>query len=127
MQVLKKLALSVLMVGLSANVFAVEVTAATAEKIAAAAAGTIEKIQEAVNLADQKGNKEEIVKLINDARQLQKEFRYEITERQRQKSNDRLRIARDSFESGDIATAETKLKEALAGFTEMKATYDSNH
>ncbi len=124
MQVLKKLALSVLMVGLSANVFAVEETAA---KVAAAAAGTIEKIQEAVNLADQKGNKEEIVKLINDARQLQKEFRYEITERQRQKSNDKLRIARDGFESGDIATAETKLKEALAGFTEMKATYDSNH
>ncbi len=124
MQVLKKLARSVLMVGLSANVFAIEETAA---KVVAAAAGTIEKIQEAVNLADQKGNKEEIVKLINDARQLQKEFRYEITERQRQKSNDRLRIARDSFESGDIATAETKLKEALAGFTEMKATYDSNH
>ena len=124
MQVLKKLALSVLMLGLCANVFAVEETSA---KVAAAATGTIEKIQEAVNLSDQKGNKEEIVKLINDARQLQKEFRYEITERQRQKSNDRLRIARDSFESGDLATAETKLKEALAGFTEMKATYDANH
>lgn len=95
--------------------------------VTAAAENTISKIEEAVSLAEKGADKKEIIKTINDARQIQKEFRYEITERQRQKSNDKLRIARDSFENGEIQPAEAKLREALAGYKEMKEIYDANH
>jgi hypothetical protein len=45
----------------------------------------------------------------------------------RQKANDKLRVSREAFESGDTKAAEEKLKEALANFVEMKAIYDANH
>ncbi|PPD40756.1 MAG: hypothetical protein CTY16_17005 [Methylobacter sp.] len=95
--------------------------------VTSAAEGTIAKIEEAVSLVEKGADKKDIVKTINDARQLQKEFRYEITERQRQKANDKLRIARDSFENGELQPAEAKLREALAGYKEMKEIYDKNH
>lgn len=96
-------------------------------QVRAAAEGTVAKIEESVNLAEKGADKSEIVKAINDARQLQKEFRYELTERQRQKANDKLRIAREAFESGDKQTAETTLKAALAIYQEMLKTYNANH
>jgi hypothetical protein len=128
MQVLKKIAVSLLMAISMTAISSAAFAEATGEsKVTAAAENTIAKIQEAVGLVEKAGNKDDIVKTINDARQIQKEFRYEITERQRQKANDKLRIARDAFESGDKAAGEAKLREALVGFTEMKATYDANH
>jgi large subunit ribosomal protein L7/L12 len=68
-----------------------------------------------------------VSKAIGDARQAQKEFRFEGTERQRQKANDKLRAAREAFEAGDTATGDAGLAEALQSFTEMKATYDLTH
>jgi hypothetical protein len=124
MQVLKKIVISLIMAAASTAVFAAPEGAA---QVRAAAEGTIAKIEEAVSLAEKGAGKEEIIKAINDARQLQKEFRYELTERQRQKSNDKLRIAREAFEKGDLQPAEAKLREALAGYVEMKAAYDAAH
>lgn len=124
MQFVKKVVISALLATVSLTAFA----EATGEaKVREAAEGTIVKIQEAVSLAEQNKDVAEINQAINAARQLQKEFRYEITERQRQKSNDKLRMARDEFESGDKAKALETLKAALAGYSEMKATYDANH
>jgi len=96
-------------------------------KVREAAEGSIAKIVEAVSLVEKGADKKEIIKAINDARQLQKEFRYELTERQRQKANDKLRVARDGFENGELQPAEAKLREALANFIEMKQMYDANH
>ncbi|MDP2902591.1 MAG: hypothetical protein Q8N96_05735 [Methylovulum sp.] len=124
MQVLKKIVISLMFAAISSAVFAAPEGEA---KVTAAAEGTIIKIEEAVSLVEKGGSKEDIVKAINDARQLQKEFRYELTERQRQKANDKLRIARDAFEKGELQPAESKLREALAGFIEMKAAYDAAH
>ncbi|ASF47124.1 hypothetical protein [Methylovulum psychrotolerans] len=118
------MAMAATMVLASSPIFA-EATGEASVK--AAAEGTIAKIEEAVGLAEKGADKKDIVKAINDARQLQKEFRYELTERQRQKSNDKLRIARDTFEEGDKTAAEAKLREALTGYKEMKETYDANH
>jgi len=124
MQVLKKIVISLIFAAISSAVFAAPAGEA---QVTAAAEGTIAKIEEAVSLVEKGGNKEDIVKAINDARQLQKEFRYELTERQRQKANDKLRIAREAFEKGELQPAEAKLREALAGFLEMKAAYDAAH
>ena len=81
----------------------------------------------AAQAASKNGDLSGVTKAINDARQAQKEFRYEGTERQRQKANDKLRAARESFEAGDTATGDKTLAEALKSFTEMKAQYDASH
>jgi hypothetical protein len=128
MKAFKKIVISLAMASAMAVVSVPAFAEATGEAIVRAAAETsIAKIEEAVSLADKGADKAEIVKAINDARQLQKEFRYEITERQRQKANDKLRVSRDAFESGDTANAKAKLAEALVTFKEMKQLYDANH
>lgn len=125
MYALKKLVIALALAGLSSAVLAAPAGEA---QVKAAAEGAIAKIEEAVSLVSKDAsNKEGIVNAINDARQLQKEFRYEGTERMRQKANDKLRISREAFESGDSKAGEEKLKEALANFVEMKAIYDANH
>ena len=123
MQLVKKIILSAVM----ATVSLTAVAEATGEaKVREAAEGTIVKIEEAVKLAEEGRDSAEISLAINAARQLQKEFRYEGTERQRQKANDQLRIARDGFAT-DKVVALAKLKEALASFVDMKKIYDASH
>ena len=61
------------------------------------------------------------------AAQASKEFRFEVTERQRQKATDVLKTARKSIEAGDIPAGEAGLETALKSFTEMKAKYDLTH
>ena len=61
------------------------------------------------------------------AAQASKEFRFEITERQRQKATDVLKAARKSVDAGDATTAEAGLADALKSFSEMKAKYDLTH
>ena len=66
-------------------------------------------------------------KTILEASQASKEFRFEITERQRQKATDVLKAARKSVDAGDATTAEAGLATALHSFSEMKAKYDLTH
>ncbi|MDD2722958.1 MAG: hypothetical protein PHH59_02920 [Methylovulum sp.] len=128
MKQLKQTVISIAMAATLAMASSPIFAEATGEaKVREAAEGAIAKIEEAVSLVEKGADKNEIIKSINDARQLQKEFRYELTERQRQKANDKLRVARDGFENGEIQPAEAKLREALAGFKEMKEFYDANH
>ncbi|MFA5985240.1 MAG: hypothetical protein WC782_14590 [Methylococcaceae bacterium] len=96
-------------------------------EVRAAAEGTVAKIQEALSLSEKGVDKEEVNKVINDARQLQKEFRYERTERQRQKAGNLLRVARDEIEKGDKVAGETALKTSLASFQEMLKVYLAAH
>lgn len=130
MKVFKKIAVSVVM---AMSMAAISSTAFAAEKkdpnaiVREAAEGTIAKIEEAISLIEKGGDKETISNTILEARQLQKEFRYEITERLRQRANDKLRVAREAVESGDNKSAEETLKASLAQFKEMKVTYDAAH
>ncbi len=97
------------------------------DKVTAAAENTLVKIEEALSLVEKGADKEAIAKAINEARQMQKDWRYEVTERQREKENNKLRIARDAFLKGEFQPAEATLREALAGFQEMKRLYDLKH
>jgi large subunit ribosomal protein L7/L12 len=130
MKVFKKIAVSLVM---ALSMAAISSTAFAAEEkdknavVREAAEGTITKIEEAISLIDKNGDKAEIIKVIGDARQLQKEFRYELTERLRQKANDKLKAARESVENGDNQAAEETLKATLVTFKEMKTIYDAAH
>ena len=95
-------------------------------EVKAAIENTLSSI-DAAQAASKAGDLSGVTKSINEARQAQKEFRFEGTERQRQKANDKLRAAREAFEAGDTATGEAGLAEALKSFTEMKAQYDVTH
>ena len=127
MQVLKKVLVSLVMV---ASMVVVSSSAFAEPKGEAAVKDAIENTlsgitaaQAAVKGGDLSGASQDILK----AAQASKEFRFEITERQRQKATDVLKAARKSIEAGDIAAGEAGLDSAFKSFTEMKAKYDLTH
>lgn len=95
-------------------------------KVRAAGEGAIAKMQEAVSLTEKGADKAEVLAALSDVRQLQKEFRYEQTERLRQKAGDKLRIGRDEVEKGD-ANAKATLAAALDIYKEMMVVYSAAH
>ena len=127
MQVLNKVLVSFVM---AASMAVVSSTAFAAPKgeaeVKAAIENTLSSI-EAAQAASKSGDLSGVSKALSDARQAQKEFRFEGTERQRQKANDKLRAAREAYEAGDTATGDAGLAEALKSFSEMKAQYDVTH
>lgn len=99
----------------------------TNAQVNAAGETTLAKLHEAETLLQNKASNEEVLKVLNDAKQSQKDFRFEKTERARQKFGGKLRLAYDSLKDGKTAEATAALTEATAIFTEMKAFYDSEH
>jgi len=127
MQVLKKVLVSLVMAASMAAVSSTSFAAAKGEaEVKEAIENTLAGItaaQAAVKSGDLSGASQDILK----AAQASKEFRFEITERQRQKATDVLKSARKSIEKGDIAAGEAGLETAFKSFTEMKAKYDLTH
>jgi large subunit ribosomal protein L7/L12 len=127
MKVSKKILVSLVMAAFMAVVSS---TAFAAPQGEAAVKSAIENTLAAITAAQaasKSGDLSGVSKAIGDARQAQKEFRFEGTERQRQKANDKLRMARESFEAGDTAAGDAGLAEALKSFTDMKAVYEQTH
>jgi len=127
MQVLKKVLVSLVMAAsmavVSSSAFAAPKGEAEVKEAIESTIAGITAAQAAVKSGDLSGASQDILK----AAQASKEFRFEITERQRQKATDVLKSARKSIEKGDIAAGEAGLESALKSFTEMKAKYDLTH
>lgn len=130
MNILKKIALSTAIVAafatVSAPAFAAEEHVDKNAVVKAAAAETSAKVNEAISIAEGNGDKAAFIAAIGEARQAQKEFRYEQTERLRQKLNDRLRTARESADSS-MAEAGAAAKEAAVLLNEMTQIYNAAH
>jgi hypothetical protein len=94
-------------------------------KVRAAGETTVAKVEEAVSLLE-KGDKEGTLKALGEVRQSQKEFRYEQTERLRQRAGDKLKVARDEIEKGD-ANGAASLKATLDLYKEMMKVYSAAH
>jgi vacuolar-type H+-ATPase subunit H len=127
MQVLKKVLISLVM---TASMAVVSSSAFAEPKGEAAVKEAIENTLSGITAAQAEikaGDLPAASKTILEAAQASKEFRFEITERQRQKATDLLKSARKSVDSGDAATAEAGLASALKSFSEMKAKYDETH
>ena len=129
MNILKKIALSAAMVAAFATApsFAAEEHGDKNAAVKAAATETVTKLNEAVAIAEGNGDKAAFIAAIGEVRQAQKEFRYEQTERLRQKLNDKLRVAREAAEKGTIQDAGTATKEASAILKEMMEIYNAAH
>lgn len=132
MKLLKKIAVAVVM---TASIAAVSSTAYAAEAhkdlnatVQAAGKSTEASLLEVKELLEKGGDtNEQIQSALNNARQSIKEFRYEQTERSRQKMNDRIRSARESFLKNDNTKTLEDVNEALAIYAEMKKIYDAGH
>ena len=121
-KVLVTLAMTTALV-MSSSAFAGEATDA---KVRAAGEGALAKVEEAVSLQAQGADKEAVEDALKEVRQLQKEFRFEGTERLRQKAGDKLRVARSQVKDGDAAAAAT-LQELLDMYKEMMTLYNAAH
>jgi large subunit ribosomal protein L7/L12 len=95
-------------------------------KVRAAGEGTVAKVEEALTLTKSGADKTQILNVMSDIRQLQKEFRYEQTERLRQKAGDRMKVARDEVEKGEASAADS-LQSALDLYKEMLKIYNAAH
>jgi rubrerythrin len=124
MNLMKKILVSLLMTSALVST-SVSANADGNAKVRAAGETTIAKVEEAIALAE-KGEKAEVLKALGDVRQAQKEFRYEQTERLRQKAGDKLKTAKDEVENGD-ANAINSLKATLAFYKEMMVIYSAAH
>ncbi len=99
---------------------------ATDAQVRAAGEATVAKMEEAVSLLDKGADKADVLKALGEVRQFQKEFRFEATERLRQRAGDKMKVARDEIEKGDAAGS-TTLKATLDLYKEMMKVYNANH
>jgi hypothetical protein len=130
MNTFKKIVLSTAIVAafatVSAPAFAAEEHKDKNVAVRAAADSTKAKIEEAITIAD-KGDKAAFIAAVAEVRQLQKEFRYEQTERLRQKLNDKLSAAREAATQDNMSEAGVAIKAALVYVKEMREIYDAAH
>lgn len=126
MHKIKKALLSLAVVAGMSMSAAVLAEGATDAKVRAAGEGALAKVSEAVSLQAKGADKAEVLAALSEARQLQKEFRFEGTERLRQKAGDRMKQAKNQVESGDAA-AGASLKETQDMYVEMMKVYNAAH
>jgi gas vesicle protein len=131
MKVLKKIAVSLVMAGsmlVVAPAFSAEAHKDLNAIVIEAAKKTEASLLEAKDLLEKGGDTSEQIKnALNEARQSIKEFRYEQTERLRQKMNDKIKTARDSFIKNDNTKTLAEVNDALAIYAEMRKIYDAAH
>jgi membrane-bound lytic murein transglycosylase B len=131
MKLLNKVAVTLVM---GVSMLAVSSTAFSAEEkdknvaVANAAKHTEAKMLEAKSMLEKGGVDGALIQeALNDARQAQKEFRYEATERTRQKLQEKLKTSREALIKHDNEKALADLNDGLVIFAEMKKVYDAAH
>jgi hypothetical protein len=131
MKLLKKIVVAAVMTAsmltLSSTAFAAEAHKDLNAIVSNAAKNTEASLLKAKELLTKGGSTDEIMQTLNDARQHVKEFRYEQTERTRQKLNDQIRLARETFLKNDNAATLEHVNNALVFYADMKKVYDAAH
>ncbi len=131
MKLLNKIAVSLVMAASMLTVSSATFAAAEHKDLNAivlkAGENTEASLLEAKELLTKGATTDQIQKALNDARQFQKEFRYEQTERLRQKLNDKLSSARKAFDNNDNTKALEDVNAAIAYYAEMKKIYAAAH
>jgi Zn-dependent oligopeptidase len=90
---------------------------------------TIAKVEETVAALEKGDDNKKVADMIVEARQLQKGISTSDSKvsMKRSQSNHKLVLARTSINDGDTKTAGDLLKEALAGYKEVKEKFDATH
>jgi hypothetical protein len=90
---------------------------------------TIEKLEKAVAAFDKGTDQNAVVELLMEAKQVQKSFSTANGKLSmiKSKATQKLGLARSSFNAGDLTGGGAAMKEALAGFKELKEKYNTFH
>ena len=90
---------------------------------------TVAKVEEAVAALEKGEDSKKVAEMIVEARQLQKGISTSDSKvsMKRSQSNHKLVQARTSINDGDLKTGGELLKEALAGYKEVKEKFNSTH
>ena len=115
------------MLAMSSSVFSAEEHKDKNLAVQEAAKNTEASMLEAKEALLKGGDGEKTLNALNDARQFVKEFRYEQTERLRQKLNTSLKTAREEAIANSNEKALAEVNNGLAIYAEMKKIYDAAH
>lgn len=127
MKALKKIAVSLFVTISLASASSAFAKNPTGEEVKVAIDDTVAKVEESIAAIENGADNEAVMSLINDARQMQKNISNNELDLKRNKASSKLKAARIEARNNDMKASEQQLKEALAGFQEIKEIYAKTH
>ncbi|MCL7421466.1 MAG: hypothetical protein M8364_11240 [Methylobacter sp.] len=127
MKALKKIAVSLFVTISLASASTAFAKNPTDEEVKTAIDDTVAKVEESIAAIENGADNEAVMSLINDARQMQKNISNNALDLKRNKASSKLKAARIEARNSDMKASEQQLKEALAGFQEIKEIYAKTH
>lgn len=99
----------------------------TYEDVKSAIDNTIAKVEEAANALNNGADNETVIKLVSDARQIQKDIANNVLDVKRNQTSSVLNKARAALKNNDLASAKETLKDATSRYQEIDRLYAANH
>lgn len=127
MKALKKIAVSLFVAISLASASTAFAKNPTGEEVKTAIDDTVAKVEESIAAIEKGADNEAVMSLINDARQSQKNISNNALDLKRNKASAKLKAARVEVGKNDMQASTQLLKEALAGYQEIKEIYAKTH
>ena len=97
------------------------------EDVKAAIENTLSKVEEAKTALDNGADKEAVIDMVTDARQLQKDIANNVLDVKRNQASSVLKKARTALKKDDLASANASLADAVNRYKEIQQLYASTH
>lgn len=125
MNTFKKILVSSVIAAMSSTAFAV--ANPSYEDVKAAIDNTLAKVEETKAALDNGTDKEKLIDLVTEARQLQKDIANNVLDVKRNRASNVLKQVRAALLKDEVQTAKESLADALNRYKEIKELYASNH
>jgi len=125
MNTFKKILASVVIAALSSTAFAV--ANPSYEDVKAAIDNTLAKVEETKVALDNGTDKEKLIDMVTDARQLQKDIANNVLDLKRNQASNVLKKARTAIQNDELQAAKDSLTDAANRYKEIQKLYASNH
>ena len=97
------------------------------EDVKAAIENTLSKVEEAKTALDNGADKEAVIDMVTDARQLQKDIANNVLDVKRNQASGVLKKARSAIQNDDLQAAKASLTDAAKRYKEIQQLYASTH
>lgn len=125
MNTFNKILVSFVIAAMSSTAFAV--ANPSYEDVKAAIDNTLAKVEETKAALDNGTDKEKLIDLVTEARQLQKDIANNVLDVKRNRASNVLKQVRAALLKDEVQTAKESLADALNRYKEIKQLYASNH
>lgn len=125
MNTFNKILVSSVIAAMSSTAFAV--ANPSYEDVKAAIDNTLAKVEETKAALDNGTDKEKLIDLVTEARQLQKDITNNVLDVKRNRASNVLKQVRAALLKDEVQTAKESLADALNRYKEIKELYASNH